>query len=187
MAEETEGAGGASPSAGIDPAAIALALAQPGVLDPRAAAYLEEQTEILRMMKPDFEEEQRLKLSQLRLELHHLHLRRFSDYSKMALEIVFGLVLLIVVASFGVLIWNAAHANGLIIESFSVPPDLANRGLTGQALASQMLDKLIAMQNATQSDRPAQTYANNWGDDIKVQIPDTGISIGELSRFLRQW
>ena len=28
-------------------------------LDPRAAAYLEEQTEILRMMKPDLEEEQR--------------------------------------------------------------------------------------------------------------------------------
>jgi tetratricopeptide (TPR) repeat protein len=43
------------------------------------------------------------------------------------------------------------------------------------------------MQAETNSIRPAGTYRNNWGDDIKVEIPDTGISIGELNRYLRSW
>ena len=172
-------------SGGVDAAAMALALG--GASRPKADAFLdkqsqlvEEQMQLARIQIEDAREQRNLHLS-------HLRLRRFSDYSKMALEITVGLFLLVIVGGFGAMVWSAAHSNGLVIEAFSVPPDLDNRGLTGQALASQMLDKLIAMQNATRSDRPAQTYANNWGDDIKVQIPDTGVSIGELSRFLRQW
>ena len=86
------------------------------------------------------------------------------------------------------MVWNAAHADGLIIESFSVlPSDMASRGLTGQVLATQMLDKLTAMQRATRSTRAPRTYANNWSDDIKVEIPETGVSIGEAYRFPAQY
>ena len=35
--------------------------------------------------------------------------------------------------------------------------------------------------------RPTDTYRNNWADDIKVEIPDTGVSIGEYNRYLRAW
>jgi tetratricopeptide (TPR) repeat protein len=82
---------------------------------------------------------------------------------------------------------DARESNGLIVEPFSVPPDLASRGLTGQAVASRMLDKLAEMQNRTQSARPPQSYTNNWGKDLKVEIPETGISVGEFQRFLREW
>jgi hypothetical protein len=54
-------------------------------------------------------------------------------------------------------------------------------------VASLMLDKLTAMQNATGSLRPAKSYASNWGSDLKVEIPDTGVSLGEAYRFLRGW
>ncbi len=74
-----------------------------------------------------------------------------------------------------------------MIEAFSVPPDMAARGLTGQAVAAQLQDKLAAMQNATKSARPAESYANNWGNDIKVQIPETGVSIGEFYGLLVTW
>jgi len=50
------------------------------------------------------------------------------------------------------MVWNAAHSEGLIVESFSVPPDLTARGLNGQAVASQLLDDLSAMQSATTLD-----------------------------------
>ena len=33
---------------------------------------------------------------------------------------------------------------GPVIEPFSVPPDMASRGLTGEVVAGQMLDKLTA-------------------------------------------
>jgi tetratricopeptide (TPR) repeat protein len=64
---------------------------------------------------------------------------------------------------------------------------MAARGLTGQAVAAQLQDKLAAMQNATKSARPAESYANNWGNDIKVQIPETGVSIGEFYGLLVTW
>ena len=35
--------------------------------------------------------------------------------------------------------------------------------------------------------RAASSYANNWGNNLRVEIPETGISIGELARFLREW
>ena len=50
-------------------------------------------------------------------------------------------------------------------------------------VASQLIDKLNAMQSGTESNRPPQSYSNNWGDDIKVEIPETGVSIGELRCF----
>jgi tetratricopeptide (TPR) repeat protein len=54
-------------------------------------------------------------------------------------------------------------------------------------VAGQLLDRLNQMQNVTATSRPAQSYATNWGNDIKVEIPDTGISVGEFQRFLKQW
>jgi tetratricopeptide (TPR) repeat protein len=84
-------------------------------------------------------------------------------------------------------VWTAAHDDSLVIEAFSVPPDLAARGLTGQAVAAQLQDKLAAMQDATNSSRPAKSYANSWDGGIKVMIPDTGISVGDFYRTLAGW
>ena len=88
----------------------------------------------------------------------------------------------------GLMVWGAAHANGLVIRAFSVPPDLAARGLTGEVVASKMLDEICVAQTLfnTVAQDPA-VLANNWGNDIKVEIPETGISLGEVYRFLREW
>ncbi|HEV7385791.1 MAG TPA: hypothetical protein VGN89_12985, partial [Phenylobacterium sp.] len=76
--------------------------------------------------------------------------------------------------------------HGLEIEAFSVPPDLARGGLTGQVAASRFLDKLQALQTATEnSDRPDQSYQGNWGSDVKVEIPQTGLTFGEFEKLLR--
>ncbi len=99
---------------------------------------------------------------------------------ELALAAIFTAVVLILAGA----VWSAAHEDGLVIEAFSVPPDLANTGLTGQAVAAKLQDKLSAMQAATGSARPAESYSNNWGNDIKVEIPDTGVSIGEVYRYL---
>ena len=176
MAEETDGqeTGAEATAGGVDPAAVALALGSAS--RNKADRFLEEQTALAMDQR------------------HHLH-RQFtaldlSIWEKrlgVLLRIATGFVGLAVAAGLALMIWDAAHADGLIIESFSVPPDLASRGLTGQVVATQVLDKLTAMQNDSRSLRSAQSYANNWGDDIQVQIPETGVSIGEVYRFLRGW
>jgi tetratricopeptide (TPR) repeat protein len=178
----------------VDPAALALALGHSGTLDPRAAAFLEKQGRlsdeqikvagaqelVLRLQAEDLKREDRLRHWSLRV-------RHVSDVLKVAFEIAIAFIVLSVATGIGAAIWTASHDDGLVIESFSVPPDMAARGLSGEVVAGQLLDKLVQMQAATGSNRPAKSYANNWGNDIKVQIPDTGISAGEAYRFLSQW
>src|SRR6185295_5530683 len=124
---------------------------------------------------------------------HHLH-EQFKQLHLNIIEKWLGVVLRVatvivgfaVATGFGYLVWDAAHSKGLIIEPFSVPADLVQRGLSGEVIAGQMIDKLTAMTKS-ESSRAVQSYANNWGNNIKVEIPETGISIGELRNFLREW
>jgi tetratricopeptide (TPR) repeat protein len=117
-------------------------------------------------------------------EVSHLRWRRFNDQMKGAMQIMLVLVGALIVIGIGVTLWSAAHEDGVVIEAFSVPPDMAAKGITGQAIAAQLQDRLTTMQNTTNSARPAASYSNNWGDDIKVDIPDTGISVSEFYRLL---
>ncbi|HEY1615923.1 MAG TPA: hypothetical protein VGF97_19785, partial [Rhizomicrobium sp.] len=122
-----------------------------------------------------------------RYERSHLWWRRFNDQMKGALQMIFVALALVVLIGVGAAVWSAGHADGLIIESFSVPPDMLQKGLSGEVIAGKVLDLLQTFQRQTQSSRAATSYANDWGNDIKVQIPNTGVSVGELNRYLHQW
>jgi tetratricopeptide (TPR) repeat protein len=136
-----------------------------------------EQAVLARLQADDLRREDRLRHRSLRV--HHV-----SEVLKLAFELALAAIFTAVVLIIAGAVWSAAHEDGLVIEAFSVPPDLANSGLTGQAVAAKLQDKLSAMQAATGSARPAASYSNNWGNDIKVEIPDTGVSIGEVYRYL---
>ena len=180
MAEDRDGA---EREAGGNPAAIAAALdAARGSADVagRAAVFLEKQSLLTDLQIEDLKREDMLRHWSLRV-------RHISDVMKLAFQFAVAFIVLAVALFIGEAVWSAAHDNGLVVEAFDVPPDLAARGLTGQVVAGQILDKLAGMQNATASARPADSYSSNWGNDFKVQIPDTGISVGEFYRYLRGW
>jgi tetratricopeptide (TPR) repeat protein len=165
MSQEVE----ASPH-GSDPVAISLALG--GASRATADHFLELQMEEMRAEEP--------------YKLSHYRLRRFGDWAKAAFEFSLGLLALALVGGLSLMLWNAAHDDGLVIEAFAVPPDLAERGFTGQVVAARMLDNLSALQAQNNSSRAPSSFANNWGNDLKVEIPETGVSIGELNRYLHQ-
>ena len=110
-----------------------------------------------------------------------------NETVSLALKVLTGLVGIMLALALGSMVWSASQERGLVIEPFSVPPDFAQRGVTGQVVASRLLDRLSEMGEKTVSARAASTYANDWNDDIKVQIPQTGISVGELRRTLVDW
>jgi hypothetical protein len=80
----------------------------------------------------------------------------------------------VIAVGFAALAWHAHEDHGLLIDAFSVPPEPAAEGISGSVVAQRFLDKFNALQTETESDRPAATFQNNWGDDIKVEIPETG-------------
>jgi tetratricopeptide (TPR) repeat protein len=169
----------ATPFPGADSALLAATLGT--VSDnPRVDALLERQ-----IVLADLQIDALRKLDDF--ELSHLRWRRFSDQMSGAAQMMLVVVGLVILIGLGAAVWDAAHDGGLVVEGFSVPPDLAAKGLTGEVIASKVLDRLATFQAQTTSMRASASYANNWGDDIKVQIPNTGVSIGEFNRALHQW
>ena len=173
MAEDGENTGAEASAAGVDPAAMALALG--GASRTKADAFLEDQRKLIADQR-----------HHLNIQLKRLKMGVISDRLTMALKVLTGFVGIAVAAGFGLMVWNAAHANGLLIEPFLVPADLAARGISGQAVAARLLDTLTDM-DSNSGYRATKSYANNWGDDIKVEIPETGVSFSEAYRLLRGW
>ena len=148
--------------------------------DPKFDAFLDRQTRLIDLQTEHLHEQRELILSRLRWG-------RFSDRAKALLQTMTIVVGAVAAGAVAVMAWQASQDRGVVIEAFSVPPDLAQRGLTGQVVASQLLDRLSDLQAQTVTGRPASTYSNDWGHDIRIEIPETGISIGELNGFLRNW
>jgi tetratricopeptide (TPR) repeat protein len=177
MAEDSEeasdagGPGLASPAADAVGMAMERRRARGGKADPRLDAFLDEQTRLLRLQAEHLQEQRGL--------------RRWRDRLALLLQagaVVLGAGVVILV---GAMAWQARQDHGLVIDAFSVPPDLAQKGLTGQVAASRFLDKLQAMQTGVDSDRPEQSYQNNWGSDVKVEIPQTGLTLDQFETLLR--
>ena len=175
MSDETEQDTGAEASgAGVDPAAVALALG--GESREKADAFLEDQRSLIAIQKHHLTE-----------QFKNLRLNIWEKRLGVLLRIATGIVGLIVAAGLAYLIWNAANSNELIVDSFSVPPDLAQKGITGEVLAGDLVDRISEMQTRfPNSVRAPQSYANNFGDNIRLEIPETGVSLSELDRFLRE-
>lgn len=132
----------------------------------------------------------RVLLGQERLIGADLRLRGWEIADRRAavvLKMVTGLAGLAAVAVVAFALWDASQARGLVIDAFSTPPDLAARGLTGEVAAAQVIDHLARMEAGVNSARQAETYRTSWGSDLKVEIPQTGVSIESLQRLLRRW
>ena len=174
---------GATPetSTPLDPTAAALA-AEAARSDPELAesvsAYFVKQSRLVEIQTEHLHEQRAVNLQLLKL-------KRFDERLRVALRLFVILVVTVVVICGLIMISDAIADHGLVVEAFSVPPDMVRDGLTGEVVATRFLDKLQAMQTATASDRPADSYQYNWGSDIKVEIPETGVSLGEFRNLLR--
>ncbi len=85
------------------------------------------------------------------------------------------------------MLWNAANDRDLVVDAFSVPPTIAQTGMTGEALAGRVLDKFGTMQAGTYSYTQGAEGYRGTETAVRVEIPETGISIGELNQYLREW
>ncbi|MEJ0028186.1 MAG: hypothetical protein WDN01_19330 [Rhizomicrobium sp.] len=171
----------ARPSDATGAAAAGLALGAAPEFAADARAYLREQTDLTRLQKANL-------LEQNAFELSHLRFRRFSDWAKFALELSVALVVLLLVCGLGTMVWNAAQDRDLVVDAFSVPPDVAQTGMTGNVLAARVLDRFGAMDAGILTfSEDFSGYHGRAADEVRVEIPSTGVSIGEIDRLLRAW
>ena len=170
---------GTKPSGHADAMAVHAALSGGGASE-EAREYLRKQSRLVELQIADLEREDRLRHWSLRV--HHI-----SDVIKVMFEVTAALIALAVIVMIAAAVWSAAHDDSVVIDAFRMPADIAQRGLSGDVIANQFLDRLAQLQAQTDSSRAPGTYASDWGSQIKVEIPDTGVSIGEAYRYLAGW
>ncbi len=108
-----------------------------------------------------------------------------EDFS-IALKLLTAAAGLAVAVAMGLMIWSASRANGLVIEAFSVPPALAQRGITGETVARQLMDDLAAISENSRSVEQQRGVSGGWGQAISIQIPETGVSLAQMNAWLRE-
>ena len=180
--EEAEGEAHEGP-APANPTAVDLALGtagRGGAVDEDARDFLRKQARLIEIQTEHLHEQRELQLA-------HLRVRRWKDRVHVGLNAAAAVLAIAAAAALLAMVWNASQDRGLVIQAFSTPPDLAQRGATGQVLAAQLLDRLTTLEQSTVQAQPPGAFKNDWGDDIKIEIPDTGVSIGEVNRWLHAW
>ncbi|HEY2049846.1 MAG TPA: hypothetical protein VGH03_10915 [Caulobacteraceae bacterium] len=190
MAERSEEPGADTEEAldQASPAAMALALGRASrggagkSFDAEATAFLRDHRRLINLQTEHLHE-QRL------LQLAHLQVRRWKDRLSLALQVLgvaFGLA---VVVALAVLAWQAHEDHGLVVEAFSAPPSFEQRGVSGEVVAADVVDKLSTMVAIARAHSFSSTsgVSADAAKEVKIEIPETGISLGEAWRMMRDW
>jgi tetratricopeptide (TPR) repeat protein len=175
-------------NAATDAAALTAAFGAAGATE-EARDFLRKQSRLadLQMENVRLQNENLQKLDEF--EVSHLRWRRFNDQMRGAMQIVLVLIGATVVIAIGAAIWSASQAEGLVVDSFSVPPQFVQVGMGGDVIAADLTHRIAEVRDTANAHSIAHSKDVRLGRDeeIKVEIPDTGISLGEVSRYLRSW
>jgi tetratricopeptide (TPR) repeat protein len=165
----------------VDPTAAALA-AEAAKSDPElareATAYFRKQSHLIEVQTEHLHEQRAVNLSLLKL-------RRFDERLKVGLR-VFVILVATIIGIFGAaLIHDAVTSRSVVIDPFDAPPALAASGLSGKVVAAGLLDVLTKIQAANYASAEHRALSNAWTSELSIEIPETGLSIGELERALK--
>ena len=117
--------------------------------------------------------------------ISHMRLRRLAERLRIGSQVFFIVAATVVGLILLVLLRDAFTSREVVVEAFEAPPALAARGLSGKVVAEGLLDKLTDLQAATRGTAQKRDISNAWTNDIKVEAPGTGVSIGEIVRLLK--
>lgn len=102
-------------------------------------------------------------------------------------DIAIAAVVVALLVCVSTVVWTASRTTGLVIQPFSVPPELVEDGLDGRAVASLFQDELIRLEAATDSARPPASFRNDWSEGITVEVDAGGLSLTDAYTALTRW
>ncbi|HEY3814842.1 MAG TPA: hypothetical protein VGL66_16610 [Caulobacteraceae bacterium] len=189
-AEDESSEAAAEPIARPDPAAASLSLSRrrkSAKGDVAASEFLVEERAILKKQERLLE----IQIEQLDDEtaFKHAHFanRRWREKLQLGLQIFVVIGATVIGVMLLSLLVGAFNSRQVIIDSFDAPPALAQRGLTGKVVASGVIDELTRLQSLTHNAAVERHQISNaWSNDIKVEVPETGVSFGDIDRYLKQ-
>ena len=169
--------------------AFAAALAQDHAkYDPAVARaaerFLDKQARLLDVQTEGIIEERPLRLRLLQNQTREGRSRRFGLSIRNGLQAITAVVVGLIGLGLVVMVVDAFTSRSVVVDAFKAPSALAGRGLTGDVVASGVLDELQRLQDATRLATKALPTRTAWSSDVKIEVPQTGVSIGEINRLL---
>jgi tetratricopeptide (TPR) repeat protein len=167
-------------------AAVAARLSgnDPGVAR-KTEAFLVEQTELLKVQKEHLKDEHEARLHYLRGQAREVDIRRFGLRLRIGFQLFLTLLATAIAIGLIVMVRDAVTSRSVVIDSFDAPPALAASGLSGRVVAAGLLDVLTRIQAANRSGAEHRALSNAWTSDITIEVPETGVSIGQIERMLK--
>lgn len=174
--------------AGAEAVAASIAMHQagygPGVAA-AAEAFLKRQNEVLHRQGRQIDLQIHSLESEQDLRATLLRDQHISQRLRIALQVFTAVILTGIGIVLFAMVYDAASSRSVVVEPFDAPPALATRGLSGRVVAGGVLDALTRLQVATRTSSSQRNLANAWTNDIKVEVPDTGLSVGDIERILK--
>ncbi|PVM83386.1 hypothetical protein DDF67_20820 [Caulobacter endophyticus] len=89
----------------------------------------------------------------------------------------------------GAMAWSASQAQGVVVRAFTTSSDLEKAGYSGPTLARRFLDRIDAHQYASRGTvlQRNSGFSSEGDDAIRLEIPQTGLSVSDLQAMLRDW
>jgi tetratricopeptide (TPR) repeat protein len=185
--DKLESATSAAP-AGPEAFAAAVAAKLSGS-DPEVARktvdFLSEQTQLLKAQKEYLKDEHALRLAHLRNQVRAEHVRQFGMRVRIGLHICIALLVVAIGAGIAVMIHDAVGSRSVVIDPFEIAPSIAAQVPSGKIVAAGLLDVLTRIQSATRSGAEHRSLSSAWTNDIAIDVPETGISIGQIERAMK--
>ena len=110
-----------------------------------------------------------------------------SERAAFALRILTVGVGLAAVLGLALMAWSASRDQSIVVQPFSAPPAYAQRGLDGRVLARLFTDQIVAIRTQSASGYFEMPSLRGATDEIRIEIPQTGVSLGEVQRLLTAW
>jgi len=174
----------ASAEAFASAVAAKLAGNDPGVAR-KTEDFLIEQTELLKVQKKHLVEEHALRLSHLRNQLNEENVRRFGLRLRVGFQLFLAVAAMAVGVGAAIMIHDAVTSRSVVIDPIEIAPNIAVQAPNGKIVAAGLLDVLTKIQAATRSGAEHRALSNAWTNDIAIEVPETGISVGQLERMLK--
>ena len=157
--------------------------------DPEVAkdtsAFLKEQTQLLKVQKEHLKDEHEMRLRHMRNQLSEEGTRRFGLRLRVGFQVFMALVATVIGLGFAVMIRDALTSRSVVVDAIEIAPNIAEQVPSGRILSAGLLDVLTRIQAATRSSAEHRALSNAWTSEISVDIPETGVSIAQLERMLK--
>ncbi len=148
--------------------------------------FLERQAELIAVQTRHVEVEHPLRLAYLHEQTIDGKLRRAGQRIRIGMQALVAFAASVLGVGLLLMLHDAFTSRSVVVNAFQAPSALAGRGLTGDVVAAGVLDALQKLQDATRSVDKGLDARGAWASDVKIDVPETGISIGEVNRLLHE-